>query len=181
MPIIASPPNAGLRDWRPDDGHPVVRGTSATRPIMLRMRVAARRDSLTQALSGGADPATSPELAMWAARLTRDRHRRVIARTLRRTIADAHHPTLTRYGFVLIRRRAVIDAEHEFDALIKRLHSPEPVAPRGMALIQRIVTDGGWSPMYSPAAPGALRHLIALATEALDPAAPGELPGAGTA
>ncbi len=180
MPIIASPPNAGLQDWGPDDGHPVGHGARATASIVSRMRVAARRDSLTQALSGGADPAMSPELAMWAARLTADRHRRVISRTLRRTIADARQPALSRYGFVLIRRRAVLDAEYELDALIKRLYSPQPVAARGMALIQRIVTDGGWSPMYSPAAPGALRQLILLATEALDPAS-SELPRATTA
>jgi hypothetical protein len=41
-----------------------------------------------------------------------------------------------------------------------------------MALINRIITDGSWSPLYNATAPGALRRLTVLATAALDPGWP---------
>jgi hypothetical protein len=37
-------------------------------------------------------------------------------------------------------------------------------------LIERMLTDGAWSPLYSPAPGGALRRLVVLATAALEPA-----------
>lgn len=168
MPTIATPPNTGLNNWLADEPHP---GRRAPRPLMLRIRVAAKRRALSRELSEGADPAASPERAMWAAQLTTARHRWRLARSLRRAIGDAHHPPLTRGSAVLVNRRGVIDAEDALDALIKRLLSPERVSAQGMALTQRILTDGDWSPLYGPAAPGALRRVVLLATAALEPAA----------
>jgi hypothetical protein len=39
-----------------------------------------------------------------------------------------------------------------------------------MALIERLITDGTWSPLYNAASQGALRRLVIFATTALDPA-----------
>ncbi len=72
--------------------------------------------------------------------------------------------------FGLVRRAAVIDAADAIDVLVKRLHSPEPVAPEGVALVERMLSDGGWSPLYNDGSPGALRQLVILATAALEPA-----------
>ena len=66
----------------------------------------------------------------------------------------------------------MIDATDAIDVLVKRLHSPEPIAAEGAALIERMLSDGGWSPLYSAApgaAPGALRRLVVLASAALEP------------
>ena len=94
-----------------------------------------------------------------------------LARSLRRTVHEALHPAPRRVGFALVRRGALIDAADAIDILVKRLHSPEPIAAEGAALIERMLSDGAWSPLYSAAPAGALRRLVVLATAALEPAA----------
>lgn len=64
----------------------------------------------------------------------------------------------------------MLDAEPAIDLLVKRLHSPVPVTAEGAALVDRMLSDGAWSPMYSPAGPGALRWCVVVATAALEPA-----------
>lgn len=165
MPTISLPPRGGLAT-------PPAKARSDRMPpsLSLRAQVAARRWSLTCQLSEGTDPAASPSLALRAQQLTADRRRRAQARSLRRIVKEARHPTPRRYGFGLVRRAAVIDAADAVDVLVKRLHSPEPIDPQGAALIERMLSDGGWSPLYSTAPGGALRRLVLLATAALEPA-----------
>ena len=67
-------------------------GPTIPRPLALRAQVAAHRRSLTRELSEGATPASSPELTLRAEQLTSDHKRRVLARSLRRTIHEALHP-----------------------------------------------------------------------------------------
>jgi hypothetical protein len=78
--------------------------------LRTRLRVALHRPELTRALAEGADPGFREELAVRAFRLTSERNRKSVARTLRRTIDEAHRPPLGRHK-VLIRRRDVLDAE----------------------------------------------------------------------
>jgi hypothetical protein len=138
-------------------------------PLLLRARVAARRRALTRRLAEGADPASSPALALRARQLTSDRSRRGLGRSLRHAVFDAHHPAPARKASGLIRRGAVIDAEAAIDLLVKRLRSPVPVTAEGAAMVERMLSDGAWSPMYSPAGPGALRWCVVVATAALEP------------
>jgi hypothetical protein len=63
----------------------------------------------------------------------------------------------------------VLDAEDAIQATIERLRSPEPVAVKGMALAERIITDGLSSPLYARAEPGTLRRLVLVATAEPDP------------
>jgi hypothetical protein len=114
--------------------HTVPRPAQTDRPapsVTLRARVAAHRRSLTGALSEGASPASSPELALRAEQLTSDRTRRALARSLRRTVHEARHPVPRRIAFGLVRRSAVLDAADAIDVLVKRLRSPEPIAAKG--------------------------------------------------
>ncbi len=165
MPTISLPPRGELTS-APRDGR-----TGLTEPsLALRLHVAAHRQSLTHELSEGADPTVSPALALRARQLTSDRSRRMLARSLRRTVHEALHPVPRRVTFGPLRRGAVIDAEDVIDVLVKRLHSPEPIAAEGAALIQRVLSDGAWSPLYSTAPGGTLRRLVVLATAALEPA-----------
>jgi hypothetical protein len=167
MPVIANSPQAG-RDDRPSDDSPPVGFTPAVpRSIFPRLRVAVGRRALTRELSEGADPASSPECSVRAAQLTSHRNRRQLARTLRRTIGEAHRPPMTRSRVVIIRRAAVLDAEDALTAMIDRLGSSQPVRAEGMAIAERIVTDADWSPLYNPAEPGALRRLVRAATAAM--------------
>ena len=65
------------------------RAVSAT---ILRLRVALRHDLLDSTLARGADPASQPALAVRATQLERPRHRRALARTLRRVVDEATAP-----------------------------------------------------------------------------------------
>jgi hypothetical protein len=63
----------------------------------------------------------------------------------------------------------VIDATDAIDVLVKRLVDPAPIAAEGAALIERVLSDSVWSPLYGAAPGGALRRLVVLATAALEP------------
>jgi hypothetical protein len=143
-----------------------------TRAFAVRMRVAANRDQLTRELADGADPGSSPERALRAAQLTSNRRRKRLERTLRRTISEAHNPHLpTRSRVVIINRAAVLDADQAIKAMIARLSDAEPVHAKGMAIAERMLTNAERSPLYNAAERGALRRLVLVATEALDPEA----------
>ena len=150
------------RHDRPDDSGSLVDSAA------LRMRVAMKRDALTRELAAGAPPELSPELALRAAQLVSPRKRRQFARTWQATLKEVHQPPLARAYYSIVRRGAVIDAEDAINALIARLTAGQPVAARGMASLNRVMTDGMDSPLYTPAEPGALRRQIILATEAMD-------------
>lgn len=165
MPTIAS-----ARRFRDHD-----RDGAPPSSLRLRMTVAARRDALTQELADGANPASTPERALRASQLTSERRRRQMIRTLNRTLAEAHRPSVTRALVTLIDRRAVLEAEDAIQAMIERLRSPEPVSVRGIAQAERIITDGVSSPLYGRAEPGTLRRLVLVATAELD-LTPVELP-----
>ena len=165
MPTISLPPHAELptvaRDARTDRSRP---------SLSLRAQVAAHRWSLTGELSDGANPASSPSLTLRAQQLTDDRRRRALARSLRHLVHEARDPAAAALRLRdRPRRAAVVDAEDAIDVLVKRLCSPEPIAAQGAALIERMLRDGVWSPLYSSAPAGALRRLVVLATAALEP------------
>jgi len=62
-----------------------------------------------------------------------------------------------------------MNPEGATNTLIARLSSCRPVAVKGMAMLDRLMTDGISSPLYAPAEPGALRWQIIMPTQALDP------------
>ena len=166
MPTIANPRTVGtrqpLRNHREDEPSP----TSA---ITLRMKVALRRLALTEQLADGADPTSTPALALRASQLTSPRRRRQMARTLRRTVTEARQPSVTRALTSIINRRAVMASADAIQVTIGRLASPEPVTPKGMAMLERMITDGS-SSLYSPAEPGSLRRQLLVAKAELDEA-----------
>ena len=166
MPTISLPPHG---DATTLPRRPRTRQTAPS--LSLRSYVATHGRSLTRELSEGVSPASSPALTLRAAQLTTDRRRRMLARSLRRTVHEALHPLPRRAVFGLVRRSAVIDAQDAIDILVKRLRSPEPVAAEGVALIERMLSDGAWSPLYNAVPVGAVRRLVVVATAALEPAA----------
>ena len=137
--------------------------------LPVRMRAALNRREITRALAEGVDPMTRDELSLRADQLTSTRTRATLARAMRRTIAEAHKPAMTRSRVLIIRRGAVLQAEDAITALIERLTDHEPVRAEGMAIAERILTNADRSPLYNDSEPGSLRRLITLATTALDP------------
>ncbi len=170
MPTLANPHRGRPYDASPENFRRADSRTGLARSVSLRLRAAARRSQLTRALAEGADPGARPELELRAAQLTSRRNRNSLARTMRRIVAEARQPAMSRSRVVFIRRGAVLDAEAAITAMIERLRSSKPVQAKGIALAERIITDGDQSPLYNPSEPEALRRLIAGATAAMDPA-----------
>jgi hypothetical protein len=161
MPTIAVRPS--LRDY--DDSNN--KSTGPRGSLALRAKVALRSRALVRDLATG--PAeVSPELTVRASKLVSNRHRHQLAKTLRRTIEEAHQPATRRANFSIIDRRAVLDAEPEIETLIGHLSSYEPVAAQGVAMVEMLITDGGKSPLYGETKLSHLRQQVVAATTALE-------------
>lgn len=135
--------------------------------LRVRLHTAIHRGKLTRALAEGADPRTTDELALRARQLTCERNRRMLARSLRTVITEAHEQPMTR-ARAIIDRRAALDAEAAIIEMIERLGSSSPVQPEGMALLVRLLTNADNSPLYNGCEPLTLRRAIRSATAALD-------------
>jgi hypothetical protein len=169
MPAIVNPNRGRPYEARSDEfSHTDYRAAPAP-SVTLRIRTALHRSELTRALSAGADAAARPELELRAAQLTSSRNRKALARTLRRTVAEAHKPAATRARVVIIERAAVLDAEDAFAAMIGRLCAPAPVRAEGMAILERMLRNADRSPLYTPGEKGALGRLIRTAIAAMEP------------
>jgi hypothetical protein len=126
----------------------------------VRLRVVVGRDALDTALARGADRTRRPELAIRAAQLERRRHRRALARTLRRVVAEARGPRPpVRATAVIIARGQIAADGDEVLALADRLDSFKPAQAAGIAIAQRLVTDAMRSPLYVSSEPGTLKRL----------------------
>jgi hypothetical protein len=165
MPTIANPQLHPRRSHAPR----VPTHGSLIEAVRTRIHEATKRDAFTRALAVGADPLARPELAPRAAQLISRQSRATIARSLHRTLRDAHASRATLGGPALIRRGAVRHAEDVITAVISRVEGPHPVSPRGMAQIQRLLTNADNSPLYNDAAPGALRQAMSGVLCALEP------------
>ncbi len=163
MPAIADP--YSIRSRSVPVAEPALddRGPS----LKARVHVALHRTAVTRALAEGSDPGFGEELALCASRLTSRRGRRLVARSLRRAVAQAHRQPIGRYRG-LIRRGAVLDAEDAIHAMIDRLGSPEPVRAQGMAMAEMILTNADHGPLYCSRAYSSLRDEITEATAALE-------------
>jgi hypothetical protein len=172
MPTIANP---NLHQSHPSPSHgsaPTDAAPTLTRGITARIHTAWHRASLTGRLADGVDPAYHPELGLRATQLTSPRNRATLARTLRRIIAEAHRPAMSRSNVILIRRGPVLKAEDELRAMVTRLLQPAPVSPQGMAQLERILTNADHSPLYNAREPQTLNRQLAAALRAMDSGAP---------
>lgn len=135
--------------------------TAPVRPsVSVRLKVAIRRDALDQALAQGADADARPELALRATQLQRLRHRRTLARTLRRVVAEACGPRPpVRATAVIIARSQIRAQRDELLVLAERLESPQPTRPTGVAVVQQLITDAIRSPLYVESDPRTLHDL----------------------
>ena len=163
MPTIASPRRIDTFEPRRD------RHEATDAPIGLRMRVAAHRGALTEQLAEDAEPSSSPELSLRASQLTNDRRRRQLARSLRRTVNEVRNPAPTRALVSIVNRYAVFEADDAIQATIGRLANPDPVAVKGMAMLERILSDGASSPLYGRFEPGEFRRQMLEAKSEMDP------------
>lgn len=88
-----------------------------------------------------ADPGSA--LAVHADRIVSFSEREAIARTLRAATRESHQPTsICLTARLQIHQANVAAAEAVIDDLALRLHSPLPVAARGMARLRLVLSDG---------------------------------------
>nr|MDT0523960.1 hypothetical protein [Streptomyces sp. DSM 41633] len=96
----------------------------------------------------GAPTPPGSALAARATRLTSISEREAVARVLRRCAREAANDTLLWSSRIPLHRKNIAAAEAKIDAIALRLHSPLPVAARGMARLNRVLNDG-LGPLYA--------------------------------
>ena len=95
-----------------------------------------------------------------------ERRRRKLADNLARTLRAAEKPPRPLSAVVPVQRRDVLAARREIERLTDILATPGEVNPRGVVLVQRLLTDGD-SPLYAPSPSGELELAVRHATAAL--------------
>lgn len=122
-------------------------------PLLARL-CAARLD---RQLAAGLEPWSTPVHAARARRLTRERARRTLARSLERLVEQAEEePSRSFSNVVRPSRPRVREARPLLLTLASRLRGAAPVHPRGVAALKDLVTDGG-GPIYMHGDPDALK------------------------
>jgi hypothetical protein len=134
-------------------------------PLTLRLRVRWFHWELDDRLARGADPASHPALQARAAQLVSTRHRRRLAAAIERVVAEADETRPPRFSLVLgTARGQVHEARPLLLFLAHVLRHAEAISPRGVAIVDRLLTDGG-SILYM----GGVRGAVALRVQtALD-------------
>ncbi len=176
--IVPNPPRRPKRRT-----HVAPAGNSSDR---LRLSSWLRRGALDEQIARGVKTESDQRLARRAAQLTSRNERDRLGRDVERMLEIAGHPAeahSTRTGPVLsarvpLRVREIRECADDFDALVARLRSEEPIDAQGVAMTRRLLSDGG-SPLYYRRGSVTLRHAVRSARLALEPvsvAAPVEVP-----
>ena len=129
-------------------------------------RVWLRKGSLDRRIAEGADPHGNPELARRALQLSSPRFRAGLAADLLRIVeaAEEARPVLT--SQVPLNRHEIRAERELFAELARDLRSSDAVSPRGVAMVERLLTDG-YSPCYATSREGELRLAMRHARAAL--------------
>jgi hypothetical protein len=140
----------------------------ALRPVRRRDRVLAhlRAHSLNDELARGLPPEDRWLRAVQASRLMSGRAR--LAEDWEALLAQAESGSPTRGNAVPIRRRALGDAADAIDELVAGLRACGPVDVRGLAIADRLLTDGS-GPVFRSRSPEHLSAAVAAATRLLRP------------
>ena len=122
-------------------------------------RVWLRRGTLDRNLALGADPSTTPELSRRARQLTSRRRRNSLARGIRNLIEAAEEPRHPYTAAAPLQRREILSERGSLLELADDLASEDELGARGMALVERLLTDGT-SPVYAPSPDGTLHNAL---------------------
>jgi hypothetical protein len=123
--------------------------TSPRSPSSLgvRTRVLLHRGRLDAQLARGAAADESPELALRARQLTSEHNRRELAETIERLVRVAHGTAARRSSSPPLARRDVCACSRQLMDLARLLRARPEVSASGVALIERLITDGT-GPLY---------------------------------
>jgi hypothetical protein len=133
---------------------------------MQPARVWLRKSSLDRRIAQGADPHDSPELARRARQLSSRRWRTGLAAGLRRMVEAAEEPRPVLTSQVPLNRREILAERELFLELARDLSSSDDLRPRGIACVERLLTDS-YSPCFATSRPGELGRALRQARAAL--------------
>jgi hypothetical protein len=125
-----------------------------------------RRGSLDRSLAHGADPNATRTLARRARQLTSPRCRRALAEGIRKLVYEAEAPSHGYTAAAPLQRREILPEREVLLSLAAELAGDDEVSPRGVALLEALLTDGT-SPIYMPGPEGALHRALVHARAAL--------------
>jgi hypothetical protein len=147
--------------------------TAFRRPGLLPLIWAGlRRWNLDRRLTEGADPCASSALTRRAIRLTRRRSRDRLAENVDRVLIAVERPAAGLSSAVPVDASEVAAATPRLIEVREILRSTDPIYARGVAMLKRLLRDGGGS-LYAPHRRGALNaelELVIGALEGRDPA-----------
>jgi hypothetical protein len=135
---------------------------SALRSTLLRLRVRLSHWTLDTLLVAGIDPAGEPALALRAEQLRSRRHRQRLASWLERLARESESAGAGLGSAAPILREQVLEARDSLLLAAQVLRDSEPVRPRGVAMIERLLRDGG-SVLYAETARGAAELQLRMA------------------
>ena len=116
-----------------------------------------RKSTLDRRIALGADLGESPELAR-ARQLSSRRCRAGLAAGLRRMVEAAEEPRPLLTSQVPLNRRAIRAQRELFLEVASDLESPDELSPRGVALVERLLTDGALAVLRRGKRRGAARR-----------------------
>lgn len=122
----------------------------------LRMQVRWSRWSLDEQLAEGVDPGSDPALLLRARQLRSEKHRRRLASWIERLVDESDsQPTAGLTSRAPVVREKVAEARDSLLFVARVLRDEEHVRPRGIAMVERLLTDGG-STLYRDGVRGAV-------------------------
>ena len=135
---------------------------------VLRLEVRWWHWSLDERLAAGFDPASDPALAMRAEQLCSARHRRRLAAWIEGLAREPDVGDRRRLSAAVpVVLPQVDEARDSLLRLARELRGAEPVRPRGVAIVQRLLSDSD-SAVYTKTARGAVELQVQAALGALE-------------
>jgi hypothetical protein len=153
--IVGRPSGSGAyvrRESRSRQGDPRSTQPYPTAPALLWLSVRLHRGRLDGQIARGVDPSGSPQLTLRAWQLVQLSSRRRVARTLRRTVFQAHEQRINGLSSIVpVSRRAVLECSQGLLGVADAIETFDRVNPCGVARALELITDGA-GPLYNPAA-----------------------------
>ena len=140
-------------------------GRTPSSPLAFRQRSKARLQA-DELLLAGAEPDGSL-VAERAAQLTSPRTRTALARSIDATVRELEGRVVP--SAVPLNRAGGRPQVELLSTLAARLRAPEPVTPRGVLLVEKLLTDGLASPLYNRDRTADLEPTLLRCASALEP------------
>ena len=136
--------------------------------IRARLRAAWSAPELDEALANGADPLSTEELALTAAKLVEPANRAKLAQSLELVVEQVAAGGPSPLGPTILRRKPIARNRSGLLDLAQRLRSGRFHCLRGLAMADRLIRYGD-SPLYFALGPLELKHRLEEVLAALEP------------